>query len=63
MVVAVAAAAPIRPLAWELPHAASAALKSKKTLARLRRGINRRAGEGVDGDRVLFYMGGQESPF
>ena len=27
----VATAAPIRPLAWELPYAAGAALKSKKT--------------------------------
>ena len=29
--VAVAAAAPIRPLAWELPYAAGWAIKSKKT--------------------------------
>jgi len=33
------AAAPIRPLAWELPYAASAALKSKKKRKNLDRGF------------------------
>ena len=30
------AAAPIQPLAWELPHAASAALRSKKIKIKIR---------------------------
>ena len=53
-----AAVAPIRPLAWELPHAAGTALKDQKTqkVIHLMRSLRKGEGGVVQRDRIEYVQ-------